>query len=39
MRSEIYNKRNDLFCVQDQQIAESVYLFRIKPPKSGLNPC
>ena len=29
MRSETYNKRNDLFCAQNQYLAESVTTFRI----------
>lgn len=39
MRSETYNKRNDLFCTQNQRLVKSVYLFRIWRLKSGQNPC
>lgn len=39
MCSETYNIRNDLFWAQNQRLAESVSLFRIKAAKSRQNPC
>ena len=39
MRSETYNKQNNIFNARNQLLEKSVYLFRKSPAKSRQNPC